>query len=226
MLSARDVPSPTVIRSIVREVRSSARALSRFSVRPPVRFRVDVPCMSIRAVLKLERFSVALFSVAEVVPESVSTWPVEIMGAPEALPRITVELLMAAFPVRLTVRSLGAEALPRFWMVPVWSVMALARAWLLALSVPPCTRTEPWPSAVAELVWSVPCTMVVPPVYVLLPEKTTTELFLFTFTLIWWEASLSEMTEEMVKLLLPLEPLVTSSSPSPVIVPPRLVAFP
>ena len=35
---------------------------------------------------------------AEVVPESVSTWPVEIMGAPEALPRITVELLMAAFP--------------------------------------------------------------------------------------------------------------------------------
>ena len=35
----------------------------------------------------------------------------------------------------------------------------------MALSVPPCTRTEPWPSAVAELVWSVPCTMVVPVSY-------------------------------------------------------------
>lgn len=75
--------------------------------------------------------------------------------------------------------------------------MAFARDWLLAFSVPPLMMTEPWPSAVAELVWTVPPVMVVPPLYVLLPDRVTDPVLL-TLTLSLWSASLSEMTEETV----------------------------
>ena len=110
----KEVPVPSVKRSMVWERESKTRSLPRLSVRPPVRVRDDVPCRSTSAVLKLVRFREALFSVAVVAPVMVRTWPVEIIGVLAALFRTTVESVMVAFPVRLTVRSLGAAAFPKF----------------------------------------------------------------------------------------------------------------
>ena len=55
---------------------------------------------------------------AVVAPVIVRTCPVVIMGALPALFRTTVELLMVAFPVRLTEMSFGADALPKFCTAP------------------------------------------------------------------------------------------------------------